>query len=194
MAEQLANLITEHLFGRRVDRANDPGLVDRDHAIENIFDDRANACFHSFEGGQLPPHEHETVTIRNHQEGHGQEGQGGQSGCLDDAITFGRGVANFVDVKLALLERVEHLPDVDHQLIVGGGSGCRDPILGTTVLGCNPGYGGIVDPCFHAGADLREQLRLAGIIRHQDRKIAVVSVEIRDGALVGFGETQFVSQ
>ena len=59
----------EHFFRRRIHRMNHALLVDRDHAVENVIDDRSDACLGAFEFRQLFARERDGIPTRNNQEG-----------------------------------------------------------------------------------------------------------------------------
>src|ERR1700680_4484722 len=62
-ANHLIVAATKHFRRRWIHRTNQAFFIDGNHAVENVFDDGADACFYAFEFGQLPPNEHEAVTI-----------------------------------------------------------------------------------------------------------------------------------
>ena len=116
VADHLVVDAAEHLLGRGIHRADDALLIDRDHAIEDVLDDGADARFDAFQFGQLAADQHEAVTVRNDEQADREDAENRQRGCLDDAFA-GRGVrAGLVKADLVLFESAQHLTNLGHQL------------------------------------------------------------------------------
>ena len=76
----------EHFFGRWIHRTDNALLVDRDHAVENIFDDRADTGLDALKLRELPANEDKAVAVGNDQQADGKHAKQGEPGCLYDSI------------------------------------------------------------------------------------------------------------
>ncbi len=63
IADHFLIAIAEHFFSRRIHRTNHALLVQGDHSVENILNDRSNPSLDVFQLHKLPADEHETITV-----------------------------------------------------------------------------------------------------------------------------------
>ena len=100
MADHLIIDAAEHFFRGGIHRANHALFVDRDHAVENVFDDGANAGLDPFQFGQLASHQDKAVTVRNNEQAHREHAKDCQRRCLDDALAGGGTRPHLIDADL----------------------------------------------------------------------------------------------
>ena len=101
--------------------------------------------------------------------------------------------AQFVDGQLISFKVREHLSDIRHHRLAGPDQCKRFGIFAGS-FGVDLGDSSFVDPSPYIGADVGQQLGLGRRIRHQNRKVSVVGVEIRNRAFVGLDEVIFAGQ
>ena len=67
MSDHFVVATAKHFLGRRIHRADNAGIIDRDHAVEDVLDYGTNMGLGAFELGKLSANQNKTVTIRNDQ-------------------------------------------------------------------------------------------------------------------------------
>jgi hypothetical protein len=162
-------------------------FVDRDHAVEDVLDDGANARLDAFKLGQLTTYQHEAVTVRNDQKTDREDAEQRQGRRFDDAVPAGRAGPLLVKTDFVRLKFFQHLADVRHQGLAVILHDQGDNILARS-LGLHFRPGRIGGPALDSLSDLGESMRLLGSIGDEDGEIAVIRIKIGRRAPVSFCE------
>ena len=188
VADHFVVATAEHLFRRRIHRANDTAVVDRDHSVQDVIDHRTNVCFGALEFRKLAAHENKTVAVGNHQKANGNEGKKGERGRSQNPLASGQTCAQFIMTQFVFLEIRQHLADIGHQRFARSDER-EDFGIFARAFSIDLWNRRFVNPALDAGANFGQKLGLRWRIRDQNRKVTVVSVKIRDRAFVSFNET-----